>query len=132
MKYFWQYIDPTTITIFNVNHCYWMPPGDLVLNAMLMKNLEELNVLNTQVTLEKLGLVFTRCQKITRLGLSLAGLKSLDDFVDRHDWTSVECAKECFKRLTHLSIFNFEVNRYDLNNPRHCLTAWPVTLGVLR
>jgi len=132
MKYFWRYIDPTTITVFNVNHCYWIPPGDLVLNTMLMRNLEELNVLDTQVTLKKLSLVFPRCQKITRLSLSLAGMKSLDDVECTFDWASEECMKECFKRLTHLSIFNFEVNRYNLANPRNCLTAWPVTLGVLR
>ena len=114
-------------TVFNANSCYWIPPGVIVHNVILMKNLQELYILDTQVSLNHLPRVFTNCQKITRLGLSLAGLMTLKDVQKQR-----ASLKRGFKRLTHLSIFNYDMNRFNPNNPKDRLSGWPVTIGVLR
>jgi len=129
-SYFRQHINPSMISIFSAKHCYWIPPKVLFKNIVLMDNLEELDVLDTQVSLYHLPRVFSNCPKITRLGLSLAGVMTLKEF--EKNSAPIKCLKEAFKRLTHLSIFNFEVNRYNVNNPSDCVTSWHVTLGVLR
>ncbi len=124
---FSQHIDPPTISVFNANSCYWIPPGVIVNNVILMKNLQELHILDTQVSLNQLPRVFSSCPGLTRLSLSLAGLMTLKDVQKQK-----ASLKRGFKRLTHLSIFNYEMNRFNPNNPKDCLSGWPVTIGVLR
>jgi len=133
--FFRKHINPPTITVFNVNHLYWFPPDVLVDNIVLLENLEDLNVLDTQVSLSHLPRVFVNCQKIIRLSLSLAGLLTLEDFQGdtTRNGVPLYCMKNGFKRLTHLSIFNFEKNICDPNDPYSDeLDGWPVTYGVLR
>lgn len=129
-RYFRQHIDPQRLSVFNANNCYWIPPKVLVSNIILMEHLEELNVLDTQVSLYHLPRVFFNCRKITRLSLSLAGVMLLKEF--EKNSAPIKCMKESFKRLTHLSIFNFEVNRFHVNYPSKCMTSWYVTLEILR
>lgn len=128
-EFFRQHINPSMITVFNADSCYWIPHVVLINNVILMKNLEELYVLDTQVSLSHLSRVFSYCRKITRLSLSLSGLMTLQDIQKKKK--SLQRLKGGFKKLTHLSLFMFEVNRFDLINPNRCLNAWPVILGVL-
>lgn len=135
IEYFQQHINPLTITVFNVNHLYWFPPDVLVNNIVLLENLEDLNVLDTQVSLSHMPRVFSNCQKITRLGISLAGLLTLEDFHGDtiRNGISLYCMKKGFQRLTHLSIFNFQTNCPDGNYQKgDRRNGWPVNLGVLR
>ena len=60
-EFFRQYIDPPTITIFSANPCYWIPPKLFINNVVLMNNLEELDLLDTQVSLNHLPRVFSNC-----------------------------------------------------------------------
>ena len=70
-----------------------------------MKNLEDLNVLGTKITLHHLQDVFPSCEKITRLGFSLAGLVTLLDFQEENTTNkeSLKCMIDGFRRLTHVS-----------------------------
>lgn len=101
-----------------------------------MQNLEELDVLDTQIFLQHMPEIFVNCPEIKRLGLSLAGLISLDkfqqEFKTKEDKIALECMLQCFKKLTHLKLFNFDATRLSESNPNDCISAWPVLLDVLR
>lgn len=88
-------------------------------------------MLGTKITLHHLQDVFPSCQKITRLGFSLAGLVTLLDFQEdtTQNKDSLKCMIDGFKRLTHVSIFNFEKNRVD---PNDCIFELPTEFGVKR
>ncbi len=101
-----------------------------------MQNLEELDVLDTQICLQHMPKIFVNCPEIKRLGLSLAGLISLEkvrqEFKTKEDRVALECMVQCFKQLTHLKLFNFDATRLNESNPNDCISAWPVLLDVLR
>ena len=135
---FKQHINPALITVFQANHCYWLPSQVLVDPIKQMLNLEELSVLDTQIRLEHLIEVFGGCQNVTKLGFSLAGTIDLEQFQNNNatHW------KQCFKRLTHLKLFNFTEMIDPLFYPRPggglipirmpFISLWPITFEVLR
>lgn len=58
---------PSSITILNVENCYWMPI-QLLSNAIVkMVNLEELIIKGTKMSLPHLAPVFGSCKKIIKL-----------------------------------------------------------------
>ncbi len=132
-SFFQQHIDPLSLTSFEANHCYWLPPQVLVDSVVEMINLEELEVLDTQVTLMHLLKAFVSCTNISKLAVSLHRLPTLVGFQFHPDQAAVSCMKACFNRLTQLKLFNFEAYRVNrVGDPDHFVTAWPITLEVLR
>ncbi len=131
-SFFQQYINPLSLTSFNSDHCYWIPQETLLDQIVQMENLEELSVLDSQILLKHLPQVFLSCHKITKLAVSLVGLyyhEEIDEYVEEE---ALENMKESFKRLTHLKLFNFEVNKLDRVRDFILISAWSVTLEVLR
>jgi len=86
--------------------------------------LEELYIQDTKIRLGHLPEIFKACQKIAKLGFTLAEEYlyeyRVNDEEDTLDWMTFG-----FGRLTHLKIFSFaDCSRYD--------ESWLVILGVLK
>ena len=131
-SFFQQYINPLSLTSFNSDHCYWIPLETLLDQIIQMEELEELSVLDTQILLKHLPQVFLSCHKITKLAVSLVGLLYHEEIDEHVEEEALENMKESFKRLTHLKLFNFEVNKLDRVRDFIFISAWSVTLEVLR
>lgn len=127
--FFKQHIHPALVTVFHADHCYWLPPQLLIGPIKQMENLEELSVLDTHIKLEHLLEVFASCHKVTKLGFSLAGTTTLVEYRDEKN-SSLKNMKRCFKKLTHLKLFNFTETASQI--PKRFDSLWPITLQVLR
>jgi len=94
--FFKQHIQPAFVTVFHANYCYWLLPQALFGPIKQMENLEGLSVLDTQIKLEHVLEVFASCQKVTKLGFSLAGTTSLEEYKDETN-SSMKNMKQCLK-----------------------------------
>ena len=84
-------------------------------------------MLDTQIKLEHLLEVFGCCHKVTKLGFSLAGTTDLQEYRDEKS-LSLKNMRQCFKKLTHLKLFNFT----EMAIPYQFVSLWSITLEVLR
>lgn len=121
-------INPLMITAFDCSSCYWIPTAALSVAIVKLVNLQELGVQDTQIGLENLPRVFSKCKQIVKLSLSLKE-KNLDQYqedVGNMDKASLDLMKDGFARVTHLKIFPFMTLKVG-----NSMEPWLATLGML-
>ena len=101
-RFFKVYISPSSITVCDVSHCYWLKAKVLLRCITKMPNLEELDIQDTRMSLKKMPKVFEACQKIAKLSLTLKEA-NLDEFKKGIiEKSSLKWMKKGFKKITHL------------------------------
>jgi len=123
--YFNNYINPLTLTSLDASSCYWLPATLLSDCITKMSNLEELSIEDTKLSLIHLSRIFGACRKIIKLSFTIIerNLRQLERGVigkQARNWMM-----KGFKRLTHLKIFPYDLNKYVY------LEWWHVTLQIL-
>jgi len=63
-----QHISLDSITVFNINQCYWLPAELLQNTIMKMPKLEELSIKGTKLcTVRQLAKIFQSCSKVVKV-----------------------------------------------------------------
>jgi len=125
--YFTRYICPDSITKFNANHSYWLPGQWLCDNILQLKNLTDLSIKDTKISLPQLARVLEVAhQKITKLDFSYTHEKCSLKALAEHP-LSATLVIEAFKRLRHLKITTSVLDAEDyVNDP------WVFIVKMLR
>ena len=122
-QYFSKCMVSSNISVLDLSHCFWLTEDTLLEGCFSseMKNLIELNVLDTQLSFVSVLLkVMPHCQGLTKLSVN----------IPERTWRSLnrklqglpETYKENFKKLTHLKLYLL-----DSSNP----FIWLLLLKVL-
>jgi len=122
-SYFKRYICPETISSFNVSNCYWIPGAQLFNNSVKMKNLLDLSINGTKVSLPQLAKLLKTCQKITKLDFSYTHKMGEEN----KKQLSTPTAVKAFKKLTFLKISTSVLNARDYSND-----PWVFIIKILR
>ena len=93
-----------TVQTLDLSHCFWLSEGSLVLGCLSkLKNLTELNVLDTELSLSSIILhVMPQCKNLTKLAAKLPD-PTLEDFNYKLQGFP-ETYKENFLKLTNLKL----------------------------
>jgi len=115
--YFTRYICPDSITKFTANHFYWLPGQWLCDSILKFKNLKDLSIKDTKISLPQLARVLEIAQKVTKLDFSYTHEKGFLNALAEHP-LSASPVIEAFKRLTNLKITTSVLDAEDyLNDP---------------
>jgi len=121
-------LSPSSITSFNANNCYWISAERLCYAVVKMKNLEELSIKGTKVSLLHLARIFELCPKITKLDFTCYELKwgLVQDALEKQKHSS-ESILQGFKKLTSLKVSTRILDARDyVNDP------WIIITRMLR
>jgi len=121
------HIHPATVTAFNVNHLYWLP-ADLLADAIIqLRNLEELSVKDTEISLPILAKVLNSCSEITKLDFSFRFERDWKNLPDSLKKVAQDSFVVNLKRMTCLKISTCVLDARDY---RH--DPWQPILLFLR
>ena len=129
--YLKQHINANTVTSFNVNHLYWLP-GQLLADAIIqMKQLKELSVNDTKVSLPILAKILNTCLEVTKLDFSFrfeGDWKNLQDYGVKK--VILDSMAQNFKRITCLKVSTCVLDARDYKQYNH--DPWIPILLFLR
>jgi len=119
-EFFTQHISPEVITNFTANSCYWLPGDQLCSQIEKLRNLENLGICDTKVSLLHLAKVLDTCREIRNLDFSYQHLPGMENENSKFATSSV---KEAFKKLTALKISTAVLDARDyVNDPWFFIT----------
>lgn len=107
-----QSVDPTLITEFNVNNCFWLPA--VMLQNFIKKciNIEVLHISETKINFGHLVVIFSKCKNIKDLSFTLCqhDMKITQKDIQHFNITSDDsygavnllCFKDCHENLKKL------------------------------
>lgn len=110
------HINPEIVTVLDLNFCYWLPKKEICDFAKHCRNLKELLVAYSNITIEDLTGILQETKQISKLSLSIHGqthnsfwLAGNSEFIhsNKLDNSSKECNGSGFwKNLIHKSHLN--------------------------
>jgi len=110
-------VAPSSISIFNVADCYWIPAGQLCSAIARMGNLEKLTISGTKMSLAHLPKIFQTCKKITALDFSY-NEKTWEEIQGILKKEELNLIIENFKKITCLKISTVFLDARDyLHDP---------------
>ncbi len=123
--YFTQYISPEFINKFSAEYCYWLHEQQLCVNIAEMRNLEDLAINGTKVSLQQVAKILVACPMITKLAFSYEHKERHGE--NEREITASPVIKDLFKKITSLSITTSVVDAKNfVNDP------WVFIFKILR
>lgn len=101
--FFTRHISPESISKFDSNNCYWIPGEQMHDTIILMKDLQELCVKGTKLSLTQLANILKICQKVIKLDFSYQHHKGLLKALLENPLSN-PVVKDVFKKLKCLKI----------------------------
>ena len=71
LQFFSNFVYANSVTVIDFSHLYWFPVDILHASLAELCNLEELHIVDTDLSLAKIPTVFFKCLSITRLSVSI-------------------------------------------------------------
>ena len=71
LQFFSNFEYANTVTVIDLSHLYWFPVDILHATLAELCNLEELNVVDTDLSLARIPTVFFKCLSISKLSISI-------------------------------------------------------------
>ena len=108
LHYFSNHSFSSHVKVINFSHLYWFPIDILHASIEALENLEELNIIDTDLTLSKVPTIFLKCTSITKLSVSIEE-RNLQDFLEGMGDTDTypyiwKCLEEGLQKLTSIRL----------------------------
>jgi len=100
-----------TVKVVDLSHCYWFPAATIVTTLIHLKNLEELYVKDTKLSLAGIALIFQECFFLKKLSIDVKE-RSWKEYSDTPEW-KLFSLRNGIERLSSIH-FCFEGNSYEV------------------